>query len=179
MKQRKKLMLWKVLATWILFLLLHFSYERFPNTLFQIIGEEGETSYFHMKMLFFAYLFTTIVEYFLKRKALSNSTSFLSARMLVAVVFPWMTISMWFTAQALGFEITNIPLEITYSNIITLIGIYFAIRADEVLENIDYRPSLRNLIILFFAATLLGYISFSFNTPEHFFTTPEGVGHGH
>ena len=176
MKQRK-LMLWKVLATWILFLLLHFSYESFPNKLFQIIGEEGETSYFHMKMLFFAYLFTTLVEYVLRRREVSNPFSFLYARMLIAVVFPWMTISLWFTTQALGFEITNIPLEITYANIITLIGIYFSVRADEALENIEYRPSLRNLIIVFFATALLGYVSFSLNTPEHFFTSPNVNGH--
>ena len=178
MKQRK-LMIWKVLGTWILFLLLHFSYERFPNILFQIIGEEGETSYFHMKMLFFAYIFTTLGEYFIRRKELSNPISFPYARMLIAVVFPWMTISMWYSAQALGFVITNITLEIIYANIVTLIGIYFAIRADEAFENIEYRPSLRNLILLFFATALLGYVSFSFNTPEHFFTAPNGEIYGH
>lgn len=176
--KRRKLMIWKVLGTWILFLLLHFSYERFPNTFFQIIGEEGETSYFHMKMLFFAYAFTTLVEYLFRRKELSNPINFPYARMLIAVVFPWMTISMWFSAQALGIVITNITLEIIYANIVTLIGIYFAIRADEALENIEYRPSLRNLILLFFVTALLGYVSFSFNTPEHFFTTPDGEFHG-
>ena len=86
--KRNKLLLWKVLATWVLFLLLHFSYEQFPNTLFLIIGEEGETSYFHMKMLFFAYIFTTIAEYFLYRKKIVNPVSFVYSRMLVAVIFP-------------------------------------------------------------------------------------------
>ncbi|NQU31090.1 MAG: hypothetical protein HQ525_10525 [Anaerolineae bacterium] len=175
----KKFLLWKVLAIWVLFLLLHFSYERFPNTLFLIIGEEGETSYFHMKMLFFAYIFTTIAEYFLKRKKLVNPVSFVYSRMLVAVIFPWLTISLWFSTQALGIEIFPIiPWEIIYSNIITLIGVYFAVRADEALESIEYRPSFRNLITIFFASALLGYISFSFNPPEHFFSTPDEAGHG-
>ena len=178
--KRGKLLLWKVLATWVLFLLLHFSYERFPNILFKIIGEEGETSYFHMKMLFFAYLFTTIVEYFLRRKELVNLISFVYSRMLVAIVFPWLTIILWFSAQALGIEILPIiPWEIIYANIITFIGVYFAIRADEAFESIEYRPSFRNLITLFFATTLLGYVSFSFNTPEHFFSTPDESAHGH
>ena len=177
--QRRKLFLWKVLGTWILFLMLHFSYETFPNKLFQIIGEEGETSYFHMKMLFFAYLFTTIVEYFLRRKQLTKQASFLYARMLIATTFPWLTISIWFSAQALGIELPIYPWEIIYANIITLLGIYFAVRIDEALEGIDYRPSLRNLIILIFATALLGYISFSFNTPEDFFTTPTGEMYGH
>lgn len=178
--KRGKLLLWKVLATWIIFLLLHFSYERFPNLLFLIIGEEGETSYFHMKMLFFAYIFTTIAEYFLYRKKIVNPVSFVYSRMLVAVIFPWLTISLWFSAQALGIEIRPIiPWEIIYSNIITFIGVYFAIRADEALETIEYRPSFRNLITLLFAVALLNFVSFSFNTPEHFFSTPDEAAHGH
>ena len=133
-----------------------------------------------MKMLFFAYLFTTIVEYFLCRKKLIDPLSFVYSRMLVAVIFPWLTISLWFSSQALGIEIVPIiPWEIIYSNIITLIGVYFAVRADEALEGVEYRSSFRNLIILFFATALLGYISFSFNTPVHFFSTPEEAGHSH
>ncbi len=62
MTNQTKFAWWKWLSTWFIFLLLHFSYENFPNALFRIIGEEGETNYFHMKMMFFAYIFTTLIE---------------------------------------------------------------------------------------------------------------------
>ena len=93
---KPKLQWWKLIATWILFLGLHFSYETFPNTLFKIIGEEGETNYFHMKMLFFAYVFTSIVEYFIRRKKLVSHQNFAYSRMLIAVIYPWITITMFF-----------------------------------------------------------------------------------
>ena len=80
-----KLTWWKLVATWVLFLALHYSYETFPNILFKVIGEEGEPTLFHMKMLFFAYLFTTLFEYFLQRKKISSTQTFLTSRMLIAV----------------------------------------------------------------------------------------------
>ncbi|RMF41698.1 MAG: hypothetical protein D6755_12375 [Anaerolineae bacterium] len=165
--------LWKLLATWIVFLLLHYSYKNFPNTLFLVIGEKGETNYFHMKMLFFAYCFVTLAEYLLHRKTLTNPASFVYSRMAIAVLYPWAATTLWFTAQALGFEIPTFPWEIIYSNIITVISIYFALRLEEVLEGVEYRASTRQLITALFLTAILGYVSFSFNTPQHFFTTPE------
>ncbi|MCX7030175.1 MAG: hypothetical protein NTU62_08655 [Spirochaetes bacterium] len=84
----------KFLATWGVFLLLHFSYETFPNMLFKVIGEEGETTFFHMKMLFFAYLFTSIVEFLVRRRRIAAVGQFVSARLLVAVAYPWLAITL-------------------------------------------------------------------------------------
>lgn len=162
----------KFFGTWGLFLLLHFSYETFPNTLFRAIGEEGETTFFHMKMLFFAYLATSIVEFLVRRKRIAAVGQFVSARLLVAVVYPWLAITLWFTAQALGIQLPVVPWEIVYANVATAIGVYFALRLEEVLDAAAFRPSLHALVGIVFAAALLSYVAFSFSTPQHFFTTP-------
>ncbi len=62
----------KFIATSGVFLLLHFCFETFPNVVFRVIGEEGETTFFRMKMLFFAYLFTSIVEFLVRRRGLAS-----------------------------------------------------------------------------------------------------------
>lgn len=175
---KPKLQWWKLIATWLLFLGLHFSYETFPNALFKIIGEEGETNYFHMKMLFFAYVFTSIVEYFIKRKKIVSHQNFAYTRMLIAVVYPWMTITLFFLAQAITGDMLPMPWEIIYANIMTVLGIYVALRLEEALEVIEYRPALKASILMIFMVALFTYVVFSFNTPEHFFETPEGM-HGH
>jgi hypothetical protein len=168
-----KLKWWKLIVTWLLFLGLHFSYETFPNTLFKIIGEEGETSYFHMKMLFFAYIFVSIVEFFIERRKIVSSQNFVYSRLFVAIIFPWVTTNVFFLAQAVTGEMLEMPWEIIYANIITIFGIYFALRVEEALADVEYRPAFKYSILLIFLVTLFTYIVFSFNTPEHFFTTPD------
>jgi hypothetical protein len=163
---------WKLFAVWIGFLLLHFSYETFPGMFFQIVGEKNETTFFHMKMLFFSYLLVTLVEFFLRRKKLANANSFIYSRTLIAVAYPWLTITLWFTFEALGIKLPVIPWELIYANIMTALGIYLALRLEEVFENIQFRPALRAMILLLFATAILSYIAFSIHVPEHFFTTP-------
>lgn len=169
---RPKLQWWKLISVWAIFLLLHFSFETFPNVVFRIIGEEGETTFFHMKMLFFAYLFATVLEYFLKRNSIPNTINYFYPRMFVAVVYPWLTITIWFIAEALLGEPLSMPWEIIYANIMTVLGIYIALRIEELFDNLDLRPAFRGIIILLFLAALISYVAFSFNTPVHFFTTP-------
>jgi hypothetical protein len=172
LSERMKLSWWKFLATWACFLLLHFSYEAFPNRLFQVIGEEGETTYFHMKMLFFAYLITSLIEFLIRRPMLESVETFFYGRAFIAVAYPWLTITIWFTAEALGLRLPLFPWELIYANGLTALGIYLALRMEELFEGINLRPALQVMILLLFGAALLSYVAFSFDTPLHFFTTP-------
>jgi len=177
MIKNRKFPWWKLIATWALFLLLHFSYETFPNTLFKIIGEEGETIYFHMKMLFFAYFFTTLVESILRRRQLSALQNFFTSRMMIATIYPWMTITLFFLAQAITGSMLPMPWEIIWANLVTTVGIYTALHLEQAFDAIEYQPALRWLIWLIFAIALLTYIVFSFVPPDHFFVSPEGLTH--
>jgi hypothetical protein len=167
-----KLPWWKLIATWILFLALHYSYETFPNLLFKVIGEEGETTFFHMKMLFFAYIITSIIEYIIQRKKISSPQNFAYTRIFIAVTYPWLTITVWFTGEAITGGMLPMPWEIIYANLITIFGIYIALRLEEVLADVDYRPAMKGSILVIFLDALLTYIVFSFNVPEYFFATP-------
>ncbi|MDH4140074.1 MAG: DUF6512 family protein [Coriobacteriia bacterium] len=170
----KRFSWWKLVAVWALFLVLHFSYETFPNMLFKLIGEEGETTFFHMKMLFFAYLLVSIVEFVARRKTLVSTSSFASSRALVSVAYPWLTITIWFFAEAVGLTMHNLAVELVYANLATLLGIYMALLMEEFLGGLDFRPSAKAMIALVFACALLSYTAFSFTTPQPFFTTPPG-----
>jgi hypothetical protein len=163
---------WKLLAVWALFVLLHFSYETFPNLVFKIIGEQGETIFFHMKMLFWAYVLVSLVELAVRRGRVSSATAFLTSRALIAVAYPWLTITMWFTLEAVGVRLPIIPWEIVYANILTVLGIYVALRLEEVFDAVAFRPALSALVAVMFATAVLSYTAFSLNTPVHFFTTP-------
>jgi hypothetical protein len=171
--EKSKLTWWKLVAVWILFLLLHFSYDTFPNIIFEFFGETAETTFTHMKMLFYAYLFASVIEYFLNRKSISNLETFVYARLFIAVAYPWLAITIWFTAEAITGNLLPTTLEIIYANITTLIGIYIALRIEELFEGVTLRPAFKGSVILLFLTALISYTAFSFNPPQHFFTPPE------
>jgi hypothetical protein len=164
---------WKFIGVWASFLLLHFSYGWFPNIFFRVVAEANETVFFHMKMFFVAYVLVSLVEYLLRRREIPSTGTFLAARALVAVAYPWLTITFWFLAWALGFSFSRVE-ELLYANLTTLLGLYLALRLDEMLDTVELRPALQWMALLLFPAALVSYISFSLNPPLHFFTTPPG-----
>lgn len=168
---RTKFRWWKFIAIWVCFLLLHFSYGWFPNIFFQVIAEANETVFLHMKMLFVAYVLVSLVELFIRRRAIASTSSFLASRALVAVAYPWLAITFWFLAWAVGMMFGRVG-ELLYANVTTLLGVYLALRMEEILDTIELRPALKWAVLLLFLAALISYISFSLHPPLHFFTTP-------
>jgi hypothetical protein len=171
-ESRPRFAWWKLLAVWAGFLLLHFSYKAFPGVVFRILAEDHEATFFHMKMLFLAYTAISLIELIVRAKRLRSIASFVYSRALIAVLFPWATITMWFTAESLGFKLPIIPWELIYANIFTVLGIYLALRLEETFEAVGFRPALKAMIVILFVTAVLSYVAFSVNVPSHFFTTP-------
>ena len=163
---------WKLIAGFLLFIFFHQIYDILGGgTLATILGEGIESIYAHMKMYFFAYLVVSLIDFFLHRVQISSASSFWTTRMLIAASFPWMSIAVWFVPAALGFDLGS--RELIYSLIITAFGLYLAIRMEEGLENMEFRPALKALIWIAFAAAVITYVGFSFTPPDNFFIAPE------
>ena len=162
---------WKLVAGYLLFVFFHQIYDILGGgTLATILGERIESIYAHMKMYFYAYLVVSMIDFFLHRAQILSAESFWTTRLLIAVAFPWMSIAVWFIPAALGFELGNG--ELIYSLIMTVFGLYFAIRLEEGLENVEFRPALKALIWIAFAAAVITYAAFSFTPPDNFFIAP-------
>ena len=52
----------------------------------------------------------------------------------MAVAFPWITITLWFTSEALGFGRPGRVGEIVYANVATFLGIYAGPRTEAPIE---------------------------------------------
>jgi hypothetical protein len=170
---KTKFVWWKFVAVWVCFLLLHFSYETFPSLFFRIIAEANETVFLHMKMLFVAYSVVSLVEFVLRRTQIKSPGTFFASRALIAVAYPWLTITVWFLAWALKVQLPFFW-ELIYANAMVALGIYLAIRMEELFDDVEFRPALKWMILLVFVITMFVYVSFSLNPPIHFFTTPPG-----
>jgi hypothetical protein len=125
-----------------------------------------------MKMLFFAYLFASGIEYLLDQKQITHKGTFLYSRLFIAVIFPWVTISVWFIGEAITGEIFPTLWEIIYANVVTVFGLYLAFRTEEVFAGQSLRPAFKMSVLVLFIAALVGYIGFTLNPPEHFFNPP-------
>ncbi len=159
---------WKLIVGYLFFLFFHQIYDILGGgTLAAILGEGIESIYAHMKMYFYAYLLVSAVEYFLRRRQVVSTSSFWTIKMLIASSFPWMSIAIWFIPVALGFDLGNY--ELAYSLVITVLGLYFAFRLDEGLDGMEFRPALKALIWVAFAAAVITYVGFSFHVPDNFF----------
>jgi hypothetical protein len=169
--KKTKFRWWKFIAVWICFLLLHFSYKTFPNLFFRIIGEANETVFFHMKMLYFAYSAVSIAEFFLRRTLIKSTSTFFASRALIAVAYPWFAITIWFLASVFQIHF-SLVWELIYANIIVMLGIYLALRMEELFEIMEFRSAIKWMILLVYVVAVIVYISFSLNPPIHFFTTP-------
>jgi hypothetical protein len=156
---KTKFLWWKFIAIWVCFLLLHFSYETFPSLFFRILAEANETVFLHMKMLFVSYSLVSLAEFAFRRTLIKTASTFLASRALIAIAYPWLAIMFWFLAWAFNVQL---PLfwELIYSNIMTLLGIYLALRMEESFDEKEFRPALKWMILLLFVIVVIVYVYF-------------------
>jgi hypothetical protein len=136
-----------------------------------ILGEGIESVYAHMKMLFYAYLILSIIDFFQLRKS-GLPVSFLYARMLILAAVPWMMIIVYYSIEATGIILPR-AIDLTWAVLMTAFGLYFSIRLEEPLERMELRPALKSTILIAFLAALITYVGFSFHVPDNFFIAPD------
>jgi hypothetical protein len=120
-----------------------------------------------MKMLFYAYLVLSVIDYFLRRKEIKLE-SFLYARMLILSAVPWMMIAIYYSPEAIGLNLP-MPVELIWGLIMTGVGVYICIRLEEPLDNMQLRGAAKAVILLAFFGTVITYAGFSFHVPDNFF----------
>ena len=171
-----KLSWWKLIVGFIFYLFFHQIYDIFPGSIVgAILGERISGVYPHMKMLFYAYLFVSLIDYFLRRNTV-DVKSFLYARMLTLSAVPWMMIATYYSLEAVGIPLPG-RTELIWGIFMTLVGLYFCIRLEEPFEGMSLGNAARTMIVLAFAGTFITYIGFSFHVPDNFFEVIESA-HG-
>ena len=155
-----------------LYLFFHQINSILPGTLIGMIFGEGISSvYAHMKMLFYAYLVLSIIDFFRFRKS-GYPVSFFYSRMLILAAVPWMMISIYYAVEAAGIILPH-AIDLTWAILTTLLGLYFSIRLEEPLDGMELRPALKSVIVIAFLGALITYVGFSFHVPDNFFIAPD------
>lgn len=158
----------KFLLGFGLYLFFHQINDLLPGTVIgAIFGEAISSVYAHMKMLFYAYLVLSIIDFFrLRRNGLP--VSFFYARMFILAAVPWMMIVVYYAVEATGIILPHV-IDLTWAILMTGFGLYFSIRLEEPFDGMELRPALKSLIVIAFLAALITYVGFSFHVPDNFF----------
>jgi hypothetical protein len=158
----------KFLLGYGLYLFFHEIDRLLPGSLIAtILGEGIESVYAHMKMLFYAYLVLSIMDWFRLRKS-SLPASFFYARMLILAAVPWMMIVTYYAVEAVGIILPR-AIDLTWAVMMTAFGLYFSIRLEEPLDGMELRPALKSVVVIAFLAAFITYVGFSFHVPDNFF----------
>jgi hypothetical protein len=164
---------WKFILGFILYLFFHEFYDLADGSVIGwILGEGIGGVYPHMKMLFYAYLVVSIIDYFIQRNKGTLCSSFFYSRMLILAAVPWMMIIIYYAVEAVGVELPRVY-DIIWAIINTLLGLYFSIRLEETFDNMPLRGATKGMIVLAFLTAFITYVGFSFHVPENFFFAVE------
>lgn len=162
----------KFLLGYILYLFFHEINRFLPGSIFATIFGEGiESVYAHMKMLFYAYLILSAIDFFRFRKS-GLPLSFFYSRMLILAAVPWMMIIVYYAVEAIGVLLPR-TIDLTWAILVTAFGLYFSIRLEEPLDQLELRSALKGTILIAFLAALITYVGFSFSVPDNFFIAVE------
>ena len=160
-----KHLLLKAFIVQIVFLILHFSYDWFPNTLTTVFSGTSEAVFQHMKIAFYSYGLVSLVEFLIFRKALKDPLNFGMTRMASTLFYNWPMFILFFTPPALYGKYPNDIYEIISANIILFVTSLIAGIIELELARIKLSREFRVMVIglTFVFLTLL--VIYSFQDP--------------
>jgi len=137
----------KVFLFWAIYVAFHFAYQLLPVALFT---GTNESVFQHLKVGFFAYLLTSILEFSIHRRRILNRDSYFFSRLIVPAFYGRLPV---------------IALEAVYGNIIVIIAGWFVSEFERGLEQIVYSKPLKAVILTLFLVSLCLYVIFTFKLP--------------
>ncbi|MFN3410576.1 MAG: hypothetical protein ACK4YF_00250 [Exilispira sp.] len=142
----------KIISKLILFLLifaiLHFAYDFFPNAVVKIFSSSDESVFSHLKMSFWAYFFILLIDYFYSKK-IGKTFSFI-ASLLITIIVPYFIIIIWYILPALNGKIEKEIFEILWAFIVLVIVSIISFNINQDLANIKFNRTVKIFIILLF-----------------------------
>lgn len=162
MQMTRRIFYIKGVAFWGVFLVLYFVYKYFPCNGLKLICGITESNFQHYKAAFFSWIILSILEYVFYRKRITEKGTFFWSRAGTATILPWFVFIMWYLGPAIYGKMPNIPLEILYANIITIIVGIFAAIFEHGLSRITYFTELKTVITILFVVSVILYVVFTF-----------------
>ncbi|WP_448516785.1 DUF6512 family protein [Pseudothermotoga sp.] len=144
-----------------LFSVLHFGYELVGWDLLKVFCGTDESVFEHIKMGFWAYLFTSVIEFF----AFKKKQNFWSCRFFSASLVPWFIVVVWYLVPAIFGKIETLWIELTWAFAVVIISGLFATLVEGELETLKTSKGFRVFVYVLVIVSTVFFVRFSFVKP--------------
>lgn len=155
----------KVIAYQLVFLVVHYLYDWFPNSATYLLGTTSESIFQHMKATFFTYIVITAIEYGLTHAAIPSKSRYLYSRMFCAVIMPLLMNVFYFSAAAFVGELNSILLEIVYANLVLLALSTTTFMLEGYFAQLEPSRALKWVMVILFVLTISEIVIFNYRLP--------------
>jgi hypothetical protein len=119
----------------------------------------------HLKIAFWAYSITTLIEYSIVKRSHKASKSFWFPRILSTTIVPWLILLIWYLVPAFVGRVESIMVELFWGVFVTiLVGMAGPI-IEKNIEGKDFTLSFKIVIVILFIVSGFLYIRFTFKPP--------------
>ena len=123
----------KTLINQVVFLGLHYAYDFFPTTFVSLFSGINESIFQHMKIGYFSYLITNMIELVFQRKKI-NLKNFITTRILTTMLLPWIMFLLYFLPEAVYGKVNNLIVKIVLANMVLLLTSVLTVLVERHIE---------------------------------------------
>jgi hypothetical protein len=155
----------KTLAFWIGYIVLHYAYDFIPIGAIAFISGTDESFFQHQKIGFFTYAFVCVGEYFIRRKEIKHTETFVYARLFTTMLMPWFIFILWFTGPAYLGELPTMFLEILFSNVIVILVSLAVLVVERWLDRQTFNRGFKAVTAALFVISVSLFVIFTQRLP--------------
>ena len=149
------------------FILLHYTYEFFPNIVFQIISGIDESVFQHMKIGFYSYIILMVIEFLVFKKKIADNSKFLFSHTFSVILYPWIMFMIFFLSRVVYPVQMHFVVEIISAQITVYISALIVGFIEVELMKIEFGKRLKVLLIILIILLIVEFTAFTFYLPWH------------
>lgn len=163
----KKYVFIRSLLFLVIFIGLHYAFKFFPNVITQIFSALNESVFQHMKIGLYTYIILTVIEFFIFRKKITNTTKFLFSHVFSMILYPYLIFLFFlFTRVVFPWQMHYV-VEIISAQIVVYTSVLFLGFIEVEISKFEFGKKLRVLLIILVVLLIIEFTAFSFYLPWH------------
>jgi len=161
----KKWIISKVLIYLLIYSILHFLYDLIPVLPIALISGTNESIFTHMKIGFYAYFFTCLVDYQITKTQIESKNTYFWNTLLMSSLMPLFLFALWYILPVFLEHLEPMWFELTYSFLILVINGIMAANLEDSYSKTEYSKNTKIIILLLFISSIIIYSGYTFKTP--------------
>ena len=167
----------KSLIFLVIFSILHVGYEITSWHFLKPICGIDESLFQHLKIAFWAYFITTLIEYLIVKRSHKARKNFWFPRILSTTIVPWLILLIWYLVPAFVGRVESFMLELFWGVFVTILAGIVGPIIEKNIDGKDFTLRFKIVIVILFIVSGFLYIWFTFKPPWiDLFVNPANIG---